>query len=321
MQPTPAQRNHVAKTFNELANAEAIVLRAFKDPRKLKHIQFTEYERLIKLQQDNFVRSQDLSVYINKIDSDKPLFNLFQGELDLARHTLSPAVLGGILGGIENFKYVYYTEDERKIEPPPEIDWDKQEERTPLMSSTDALQLPRWKESHEDMISMLRFSINCFKIFAKIASEDFKPKRFRLKPIVDKVLAERRVFGHHRKAALPAVKLDVNVENVLVEFDPDAFYWIMMRMISNAEHATEFTSDAWIELRTYKHTNGNFYLIMKNNGMTIKERAERSKFMHGGRSMPNIKKITSLLKSDYILTGFPDHTRACIRLPLAKVKI
>ncbi len=312
MKPTPAQRKHVERTFNELARASEAILRAFRNPRKLKDYPAREYDRLIKIQEDIFRKSQELSVYINEIDSDKPLFSLFQGSLDLARHTLSPSVFNGILAGIANFKDVYYTEDGTKIEPTPEIDWDKQEERAPPISSTGTLRLPSPKGEHEDMISLLRFSINCFKVFAKIASEDFKPKRFRLKNVVDKVIAERRVFGHHR-----GFKLDADVENVLVEFDPDALYWIVMRMMSNAEHATARTPDAWIKVQTHLHTDGNFYLIVKNNGMTIEERAIHSKYRQGGRSMPNIKKITSLLKSEYMLKGFPDYTRACIRLPLA----
>jgi len=313
MQPTPAQRKHVEKTFNELADSMELILRAFKNPKKLKDMPFAEYERLIKRQQDNFHRSQELAAYINKIDSDEPLFNLFQGDLVMAAHTLSPAVFNGILAGICNFESRYYEDDGQRTEPQPAIDWDKKEERKPRISEKGLLELPGPKGQHEDLISLLRFSINCFKVFAKIVSEDFRPKRFMLKNVLDEVIAERGVFGHHRD-----FKFTADVKNVMVEFDPDALYWIVMRMLSNAEHATNEVKDAWIRVRTYLHKDGNLYLITENNGMTIKERAERSKYRQGGRSMPNIKKITSLLGSEYRLKGFPDHTRACIRLPIAK---
>ena len=76
--------------------------------------------------------------------------------------------------------------------------------------------------------------------------------------------------------------------------------------------------NAWIKMQTYHHKDGNLYLIVRNNGETIEERAKGSAYRQGGKSMPNIKKICRMLGSDYKLKGFPDHTRACLMLPLVK---
>lgn len=138
---------------------------------------------------------------------------------------------------------------------------------------------------------------------------------FGLKDLLDKVLADRPVFRYFKN-----FKFKVEVEDFPVKFDRAVLYWIVMRMLSNAENAVLFEPKPWIKMQTYRYKDGDFYLIVRNNGKSIEERAKEASHREGGKSMPNIKKICKALHSGYILKGFPDHTSACLKLPLAEKK-
>lgn len=288
---TNTERKEVIRGFKYMEQGLSEVWQAFKDKGRLKEYSKGDYERFIEHMFLIFERSQYLAEYINKLDSDEPPFNLFKGDLGKAKHIIEANTLVGIRAEIENIKLNYFTEKGQRISDPPDLA----------------------DPEYQFIVSMLRFSINCFKVFRKIASEKFVPREVKLKTVLDKVLADRQLLRHHTK-----FKFDIEVKPLSVLFDRDAIYWMAMRMLSNAEHATANIPNAWIKMQTYHHKDGNLYLIVRNNGETIEERAKGSAYRQGGKSMPNIKKICRMLGSDYKLKGFPDHTRACLMLPLAK---
>jgi len=288
---TPDEREYIVKEFGACEKTLTRLYGAIKDKNDLKRYSAAYYDRLAKLAYGLFNRSKGLSYHINQVNSNECPFNIFQGHPQLAHHA-ADSTLAKIAMTVDSIKYDFFDEGGRKHGA--EVN----------------------EKIYEGLLAQVYYSINCFRAFEKIATAGYVPEKFSVKPFLEKLLRDRLKLAHHEY-----FKPKANLEDAIVEFDKEALYWIVMRMLSNAEHATiELEKTGKIEVLT-RHRDGNLYLVVRNNGKTMAERAKESVTRGGGKSRPNIEKICEELDANFVVrdSKSKDFTvTACIRLPLAK---
>jgi len=287
---TKEQRIHVIKELEEYEKILAEIYDALKDSKKLGAYELKDYHSLNNKGKYLFDKSQELAEFMNGLGNMEPPFNIFQGELALTGHGMPTGDFQGMAVGISKIKRTYFEGDRKRVEYP-HLD----------------------KVGYRRLLNSIRYIRNCFLIFIKLASNQCRPETFKIKTVLEVVIKDRKMRQHHKEFVF-----NEHIENLAIRFDKAALYWITMRMLSNAEHATQEVPNAWIRMQTFKHKDGSFYLIVRNNGQSVEERALESLARGGGKSKPNIDKLCKDLDSEFRLKGFPDHTRACIRLPLAE---
>lgn len=290
---TKEQREHITKGFRRLESTLKTIYCAIDTPAKVKALTWDDYERLNEVLGCLLGRANELARYINEQNSDEPPFNLFKGDLNFARHIFKTTTIINIRSFLFNTISDRLKKDGSRIENPPKLN----------------------KKTHAQTLSMINCDRNMFSAFEKISAKSFKPETFRLREVLDRVIADRKFLRHHTK-----FKFEKKILDLRILFDCNAIYWIVMRMLSNAEHATEFVENAHICIETFAK-DGSCYLIVRDNGMGIQARARESEVTGGGKSKPNIEKMCEMLDSDFeLLEEFPKGTIACLRLPLAESK-
>jgi len=288
---TEAQKGHIVTELKKLEKNLYSIYAAFKQKQKLKTYSKEKYDGLWQQYVDLFKSAGNLAGYLNKLDNAEPPFNIFQGNLQHANHAMPNAAFEEIGAVIENIQCTYFKENGDLIE-------------NPHLN----------EEEYQQLMSSCTYALNCLIIFRKLVSGESQLKKFRIRKVLDKVIKDRRYLHHHPDFVFNAP----HIENAIIYFDREFLYWITMRMLSNAERATYGVETALIRMQTYRHRDGSLYLIVRNNGKTMKERAREALTREGGKSLPNILKMCETVDSGFKLKGFPDHTRACLRLPLAK---
>ncbi len=289
---TKEQRNHIAKELRELEKRLSHIKGVLEDPKKFGKYTVKFYDLLLKEMVSIFDDSMELAKYINDRDSDEPPFNLFKGDLQLANHAMPTTPIQSVTATIDNIKHTYFENDRMRVA---DANFDE--------------------DKYAIALSEIRYCLNCLSVFRKLASGRYAIEKFQINEVLDRVIKDRQHIHHHNKFVFNS-----HIENLEIDFDREFLYWIAMRMLSNAERATKKVDNAWIRIQTYRHNDGNQYLIVRNNGQTIEERAQEALARDGGKSLPNILKMCEAMGSEFKLKGFPDHTRACLRLPLAESK-